>query len=263
MDPDPEPLVSRFRISATAWWIGLASIVLAVTAIMATPGQSVSGCFHAKGCFPVPELPLVHGGIVLLLGSLFSTLAGRVPRHWVIGWNLTLTGLATMVIVGVPVVDRVILADAQVARHFSVFERAFTAVLALSLMFVALGVLMVATGLLASALVSRPQNAPISFVAGPDPRPRWTQEVEMVRAALRGSRRRHLASGESQLVAELAYELRGGALEIPEHLETTGVQLLDLLSRKARRFDVRGSVLGLLDRAMTVGSDGSRPYRSC
>lgn len=262
MDPDPEPLASRFRIPSSAWWIGLASIVLAVIAIEATPGPAVTGCFHSKHCFPLPASPLLYGGAVLLAGAFLSTLVGRIPRHWVIGWNLTLTAIATMTIVGVPVVDRIIFADARVAQVFTVFERGVTVVTATSLMFVALGVVMVATGLLASVLVGAPR-LPSVCDTGPDLRPRWKQEIEMVRVALRGSRRRRLASSESQLVAELAYELRGGSLQTPTHLEGTGVQLLDLLSRKARSFDVRGSVLGLLDRAMTRRADGGLPYRSC
>lgn len=263
MDPDPEPpLGSRFRISATAWWIGLASIVLAVLVIKATPGSPVQGCFHSKHCFPLPERPLLYGGLVLLFGSFFSTLGGRVPRHWVVGWNLTLTAIATLVIAGIPILDRVIFADAAVATHFTLFERAFTTVLAMSLMFVTLGVLEVAVGVVAGALVPAPTITPVSYVAGPDRRPRWTQEMEAVAAALQGSRHRRLDSGESQLVAELAYGLRGAELEVPEYLASTGVQLLDLLSRKSRRLDVRGAVLGLLDRAMTLGLQGSTPYRS-
>ncbi|MCA9705171.1 MAG: hypothetical protein KDK70_04885 [Myxococcales bacterium] len=234
-----------------------------MVAIGATPGPAVRGCLHAKTCFPTPQLPLVHGGLVLMAGAFLSTLVGRVPRHWVVGWSLTLTGIATLAIVGVPVVDRVILADAQVTRYFSAFERGVTVVTATTLMFGALGVLTVAMGLLATALAPAPRYAPGERAARPDSRPRWTREIATVQAALGGSRRRHLASGESQLVAELAYELRGGSPEIPAHLEATGVQLLDLLSRKTRGFDVRGSVLRLLDRALTRGDATVRPYRSC
>lgn len=263
MDPDSSTLDSRFRISSTAWWIGLTSIVLAVIAIMATPGIPVRGCFHSKGCFPLPEPPLLYGGLVLGIGSFLSTLVGRVPRHWVVGWSLTLTGLSTLVIAGIPVAGRMLLGGAEVARHLSSFERAFTIVLAMSLMFVALGVVMVTTGLLASMLVSGPRSTPVSYVAEADPRPRWVREVETVRAALLGCGASHLGSDESQLVAELAYALRSGALEVPTHLEVAGAQLLDVLSRSTTDFDMRGSVIRLLDRALTFADQSAPPYRAC
>lgn len=263
MDPDPGPaLAGRFRISSTAWLIGLLSIALAVVAIVVTPGPAVQGCFHSKHCFPLPLSPLLYGGAVLLTGAALSTAVARIPRHWVVGWNITLAFIATLVIAGGPLLTRVIFPvfDAPIRPYL--LERGTTVVTALSLMFVTLAVLNVVVGMLASALVGTPKLSPVSYVAGPDPRPQWQQEMEAVRAALQDSHRRSLGSSESQLVAELAYHMKGGELEVPTHLEHTGTQLLDLLTRDGDCLDVRGAVLGVLDRALSFARKHALPYRA-
>jgi len=265
MNLPADPVDPPLRIPLSAWWIGLASIALALVVTLATPGPTVSGCFDSKHCFPVPRAPLLCGGLVLVVGSFLSVAVGRIPRHWVVGWSLTLSGLATVTFVGAPltwwVLRWAVLTPAGQLEYVSLLGPVFTVLMVVSLLFGGLSVLLVASGLLASAWVGAPPVAPISSVAGPDPRPRWRRELEAIRAALLDGCEGTLDSSESLLVAELAYALQNKELTVPEHLEDTGAQLLELLTRDDRAFDTRAWVLRLLTQALALEDGRDSPYR--
>lgn len=258
MDSDPD-LDARLRIPASAWWIGLASIVLAVVVLIATPGPATQGCFHRKSCFPVPMPPLLYAGLVLMLGAFLSTLVGRVPRHWVVGWTVSLSALATLVMMSTAVVAVVMNLASLRALPFHV---AVAVTVATALLFVVLSVVLLIPALLASVWVPAPRSTAVPQASGPDPRPPWQREVQAIRAALGGSRHGRLTSSESLLVAELAYALQAGTLLAPTHVAAIGGQLLDALVLEQRRRDVRAAVLGMLERATSHGEGRMTPYRA-
>lgn len=265
MDPDPASHQPH-RIPPIAWVAALASIALAAVTVMVVPGPAMEGCLHAKGCFPLPKAPLLAAGGVLLLGAALATLLGRIPRHWIVGWSVAMAGMATMVLAVVPLAIGTAPLYSSVRpigggpARYSDFELAFTLGTGSLLTFVVLSVALAVVGLLVGVLVPEPELEPLPEEHERDGRPHWQRQLEAVHAALDGGPR-PLSSSESLLVAELAYQVDNGELEVPASLTTLGAQLLDLLSRDGA--GVRDRVLGLLRRAMDQGGDRIGPYRAC